>query len=369
MAIDKAESSSWAREHLQAFLANPGDMPTYELSADISQLYASGTLSGRERALADEILRDLLKDVEVRVREAMSHYLKSCDLLPHDIAVRLAKDVESVALPILEYSGVLTDDDLLDIVQTRGDGHQSAIARRNEVSEAVSEAVVATGNELPVITLLRNRDARLSQKAMENVVLLFPEQQEVTRTLAERPDVPVPVLDKLSHLVAEELRFEMMSRHTKSAELIDSLMKQGSEDALLDVLQTYETLDDVDALATELYRANRLTATLLLRALYSGQLDFFEFGIARLAQMKADDARPLIHDSLGQALKRLYRKTNLPVKLYKAFQEALEMLGPEVARLQSGDGDGESRRLVSNISSRGDFDRGEFESALTLNSR
>jgi len=368
MSIDRVNPASWAKEHLQEFLANPGDMPTYRLSADMSQLYASGALSGRERALADEILRDLVKDVEVRVRQAMAHYLKSCDVLPHDIAMRLATDVEAVALPILEYSHVLTDEDLIEIVQSQGEAHQSAIARRQEVSETVSDAIVSAGNEIPVVTLLENDGARLSQAAMENVVLLFPEQPSVTQALARRPDIPAPVLDKLANLVAEELRFEMMSRYNQSADLINKLMKQGSEDALLNVLQTYDTLEDVETLATEVYRSNRMTPTLVLRALYSGQLDFFEFGLARLAQMKADDARPLIHDSLGQAFKRLYRKTHFPAKLFKAFQEALETLGPDVARLDSGGWDGESRRLVSNIASREDFDRGEFESALTLTS-
>ena len=312
MSIDRADSSSWAKEHLREFLANPSDMPTYRLSADVSQLYASGELTGRERALADEILRGLLKDVEVRVRQAMSHYLKACDVLPHDIAVRLANDVESVALPILEYSSVLTDEDLIDIVQCHGEDYQSAIARRQEVSETVSEAIVGSGNERPVVTLLQNERSRLSQATMENVVLLFPEQQEVTRALAERPDVPAPVLDKLTHLVAEELRFEMISRHSKSAELVNSLMKQGSEDSLLNVLQTYQTLEDAEAMAAELYRSNRLTPTLLLRALYSGQLDFFEFGLARLAQMKAEDARPLIHDPLGAGPQASLSQDELP---------------------------------------------------------
>ena len=36
--------------------------------------------------------------------------------LPHDVAVRLASDVEAVALPILADSPVLTDADLVALV-------------------------------------------------------------------------------------------------------------------------------------------------------------------------------------------------------------------------------------------------------------
>ena len=58
----------------------------------------------------------MIKDAEVRVREALAQNLKENPDLPHDVALSLAQDVDQVALPILQFSDVLTDDDLIEII-------------------------------------------------------------------------------------------------------------------------------------------------------------------------------------------------------------------------------------------------------------
>ena len=68
-----------------------------------------GTLTDQERALADDILRLLARDVAVMVRSALSESLKSSVNLPHDIALTLARDVEDVAMPVLECSKILSE--------------------------------------------------------------------------------------------------------------------------------------------------------------------------------------------------------------------------------------------------------------------
>src|SRR3546814_9519942 len=66
---------------------------------------------------SDLIFRRLVADAEVLVRQALAANLKTTADLPHDLAVALARDVDSVSLPVLKYSEVLTDDDLIEIVQ------------------------------------------------------------------------------------------------------------------------------------------------------------------------------------------------------------------------------------------------------------
>ena len=59
----------------------------------------------------------MAKDVELTVRRALSESLRSARHLPNDVALRLANDVEAVALPILADSPVLTDADLIELVR------------------------------------------------------------------------------------------------------------------------------------------------------------------------------------------------------------------------------------------------------------
>ena len=65
-------------------------------------------------ALTIETLECLARDAAVRVRAILAEEVKYLDCIPRDIVVRLAQDVEStVAAPILEYSPLLSDADLI----------------------------------------------------------------------------------------------------------------------------------------------------------------------------------------------------------------------------------------------------------------
>ena len=93
--------------------------PSAPVRAEVAGKLASGIeaaeLSDTELRVAQDILRILSKDVAVAVRCALSHHLRSATRLPHDVAVRLANDVEDVALPILKNSPVLSEADLLAV--------------------------------------------------------------------------------------------------------------------------------------------------------------------------------------------------------------------------------------------------------------
>jgi uncharacterized protein (DUF2336 family) len=106
--------------------------------------------------IAQNIFRIMGKDTEVRVREALSQNLKEKPNVPHDIAVSLAKDVDSVSLPVLQFSEVLSDADLIEIVRSQDPAKPVAIAQRSSVSEFVSSVLVDTENSDVVMSLVSN---------------------------------------------------------------------------------------------------------------------------------------------------------------------------------------------------------------------
>src|SRR5207249_4235467 len=97
-------------------------------------------LTADELQIAQDIIRLMAKDASVAVRTALAQRLRNAKRLPHDVALRMAHDVEVVALPILTDSSVLTDADLVAIVRNGAAAKQEAIAGRASVSEEVSGA-------------------------------------------------------------------------------------------------------------------------------------------------------------------------------------------------------------------------------------
>ena len=103
-------------------------------------------LSERERLLMTDILRQLIHDVEITVRKALAIRLADESNAPPDLVSTLANDQVEVAHPILLKSTVLQDIELIEIVKHRTLEHPLAITMRKTLSEALSDALVDTGN-------------------------------------------------------------------------------------------------------------------------------------------------------------------------------------------------------------------------------
>ena len=121
-------------------------------------------LKDAERTIMTDILRQLIHDVEMRVRQVLAERMAAETGAPHELIAALANDQIEVAHPILTQSTVLQDIELIEIIQHRTMGHQLAIAMRETVSEAVSDALIETGNVDVIKTLLENESADISGK-------------------------------------------------------------------------------------------------------------------------------------------------------------------------------------------------------------
>ena len=150
------------------------------LLQNISDLFMDdgGRLSERERALMGGIVTQLIHDVEMSVRKELAERLATLPNAPRELIVTLANDAIEIAHPILRQSGVLNDTDLIDIVKGRTQEHRLAVAMRSELSFEVSQALIDSGNQDVIETLINNHDAELSRRAMDYLV---SESQRIDR--------------------------------------------------------------------------------------------------------------------------------------------------------------------------------------------
>ena len=118
-------------------------------------------LTDEDRETAAEILRIMAADAAELVRRALAVTLKDSPLVPRDVALKLARDVESISLPMLNFSPVFTDEDLAEIVRLGGPVRQLAIARRPTLSRTVTDALAEHGARARRGRGLRQRQRRL----------------------------------------------------------------------------------------------------------------------------------------------------------------------------------------------------------------
>ena len=311
---------------VQRLLEDPSPESRVEAAAKISQDYTSDVLSKEERELAEEILKFMVNDAEERVRQALSSHLKDYPGLPHDLARTLANDVESVSLPILRYSAVLTDADLIEILRTQSTEKQVAVAKRDTVSETVADALVETHNEDVVSALIENEGADVSETAMQTVLDEFGDSERVNQPMARRVKLPVAVAERLVNLVSDSLKEHLVTHHELSSEIATDLIMQSRERATLGLLSPNSDDMDVQRLVSQLHHNGRLTPTIVLRALCMGDLDFFEVSMAMLAGIPLGSACVLIHDEGPLGLRAMVDRAGLPAALYPAFRAAVDVI-------------------------------------------
>jgi len=306
-------------------LTDPSPETRADTAAKIAQGLAVAKLTERERQLALDIVRTMMRDAEVRVREALSQNLKTSEDIPHDVALTLARDVESVALPMLEFSTVLTDEDLIEIVRRSSGKKQVAVARRKRVSPPVADALIDSHNNEAVATLVSNEGAELSEAALQRVIDSYGKEEAVHDSLVHRRNLPITVAERLVTLVSEHLREYLVTHHDLPATLATDLVMESRERATVNLLPPGAESADVMQLVEQLRVNGRLTPSLILRSLCMGDMQLFEASLAALAKTTVPNARILIHDGGALGFKSLYRRAGLPERLYPAFRVAVDV--------------------------------------------
>ena len=283
------------------------------------------TLTDSERGLAEDIIRAFMRDAEVRVRGALAEALKTCPEVPQDIAVGLARDVADVAVPFVQFSQAFTDADLLAIVAENRPDTQVAVARRADVSEPVSAALVRGGNETVVAELVGNPGARISDTTFGEIEARHGGNARVAEALAVRPKVPVAIAERIVHKIFDHLWAGLAERQTLPDDVVSDLVLQARERATIALFSAEASRYDVAALVTHLQDHRRLTPSIIVRALCMGDLSFLEAALAKLAGIPLENARRLIDDESGAGLRRLLEVCTVPEVLFPLFRTAIEI--------------------------------------------
>lgn len=314
-----------SQEDVARLLSDRSAETRADVASKLGQKIDDPKMTEAELATAEEILRLMAKDVEVVVRRALSESLRRAKRLPHDLALRLAEDVEAVALPILTESAVLTDSDLIAIIHRGSVAKQAAIAGRPGVSEQVSDVLITVAPEAAVTVLMGNSLARISEESLGKVVDRFSNSEAVKESLAKRERLPAAVTERLVEIVSERLRDYLVSHHELPPALAADMVLQSRERALLS-MTTGSSDQELLELVKQMNLNRRLTPFLILRSLCLGDIGFFEASMAIMAQISLANARALIHDGGARGLESLYTKAGLPSRLFPAMRVAVNVV-------------------------------------------
>lgn len=322
-----------------------------EATRALARAWLISDLSEDDRTAAEGALLMLLDDASPLVREAMAQVFASERNVPTAIIAGLANDQPSVSSPILEFSPLLVDSDLVDLVATGNCETQRAIARRFELPSSVCAALAEVGSAAAALELIENPDAALAAFSIDRIVERHGHLAAIREALLQRDDLSAStrhaLVQRLSSTLSQFVSARDWLSPTHAARAAEDAMARSTID-----IAAASKSEEMAGLVKHLRASGQLNAGLILRALLSGHQNLFEQALAELSGLPVSRVSALVYDRGAASLHALLAKAGLPESTFVAFRAALET-GHEIGF--AGDFEGATRlrrRMVERVLTR-----------------
>ncbi len=293
-----------------------------ELMRSIADIFVAQAedYSDRELYLFGEVFTRLLSKVDSKDRAQLSHTIAAIKQTPHDLAIALAHDEISVAEPVLEFSPVLTDEDLVKIANSSAIGHRLAISKRSNLSAQVTDALIIHGEQSVMCSVTSNEAAKISDEGFDSLIRHAENYSDLCERLAHRTDMSVQMLRRIIPLVPASARDRLVA-------LIDA---QG-DDVLDDLIEEAGQLTKTAVLDN---RKERFNARILLDDICAGHrqlnpvIEFLSdedrpmdvsMILARIAEFPEKSVSSALMNMNGQAIAVLCRTLEISDKAFSAI--------------------------------------------------
>ena len=306
---------------------NPTATAKAEAVKKITVYYNGKELTPRGRKLAEDIFRLMVHDVETKVREALSTSLKDSHNVPKDVISKIINDKENISIPFIKYYENLDNEDLINIIEAQNIEKQKAVAQRRNLNEDVSDYIANKCNEEVVVELVSNNTANIRETTYHSIVNKYAKSNNIKTGLVYRSMLPVSVIEKIVSSLSRELQTHLITHHDLPQNLATDIVDQVQERTTLRISEDYSSDRQVEQLVQQLHGSNRLTSSLVVRAICTGDLKFFEYAIAFLSKSTISEVRKILFNSNADfMIRNLLRRSFIPNNMFPAVLSAITVI-------------------------------------------
>lgn len=331
---------------------NPTDYVKLNLIGKIANGYGGKILSDQERSVANDILRLLADDISIRIRMMISEKFCQDEKVPYDLIKKLATDIEDmVSVPVIQFSNVLSEQDLLDIIRNERTGKQRAVARRKKLSDKMIDELVENATETTMQTLIDSNHEKLNENHAKKILSNFSMAESVVSELISLNKLNFEDAQGLLKIVSEDLRQQIIYKYqipeNFAKDIVEDSQQTISANLIHLQLQDIASGDKLDAIIHKLHTDKKLNIDLIAKVLAFGNQRFFMHAIAALAQIPVANAERLLEEDGAAGIHKLFEKAQLPIE----FAMPAKILYRYVHKLlqQNPDRNNLYTRLIENI--------------------
>ena len=155
----------------------------------------------------------------------------------------------------------------------------------------------------------------------------FQENDLVKSSMVGRSKLPMEVSERLVSMVSEKLGQELILQHEQPSDQVSDLTLQSREKATLGLIGKDNITADFRRLIVHLYQNDRLTPTIMLRAICMGDMAFFEGSLAVRSRIPVSNTREALMQGDRNQISGLLEKAQMPKTLRPAFLAAIQVAG------------------------------------------
>ncbi len=288
-----------------------------ELARKIGRL-VPGLDAGEKTALREKaikVMESLAVDALPKVRAMLAEEIKSAESVPKAIVDKLARDVEDIVCgPILEYSPLLNDEDLREIIAAGiSSGALKSIASRVEVSEEVSSDIAATLDVPAISALLTNKNAQIREDTLDQIIDHAEGVSDLHEPVALRPQLSIRAMKRIAGFVASALVHAMMEQAELPEEQAEELLERVRERLSSERVGEDEE-EQLAKKALEYFERGMLDDAFMQQQVDSNRRELVVQCLAVLADIPVKTVRQIIHSKSGRAVTALSWKAGLTMR-------------------------------------------------------
>ncbi len=185
-------------------------------------LTSAGSFSSEQIELFDNVLARLIKTIELRSIADISARMALAEIsvqlapiaqAPPSVIGHLARHDEiDIAGPVLRESARLSEADLIEIAETKGEQHLLAVSGRWWLKEVVTDALLARHYPHVSRRIVGNPGARVSEAGFAIIVAQAENDAELAVEAGIRMDLPSALRRQLLSRATEAVRKQLLSR-------------------------------------------------------------------------------------------------------------------------------------------------------------
>ena len=286
--------------------------------------------ASRVRDLAIEVMERLARDSLPRVRAILSEEIRASAHVPAYIVKQLAQDLELiVCAPVLEYSPLLSDEDLIEIVAgARVEGSLAAIAKRGTVSEPVSDALVASFDVSAIAALLANPNAQIREDALDRVIEQAASIEAWHQPVVVRADLSLRAVKRIAGFVSSSLLRLLCERGDLDDDTAGLLSKRVRERLEAEgVREGVVSADDqARAVIEGVLASGKLGDEFVSNAAEGGDRRIVSYALALLTNIPKSTVDRILVSQSGKAITAIVWRAGLSMRVSVKIQSGIARL-------------------------------------------